>query len=73
MHVFDFWHVAPFRNHNVSKATAVENQIQILNFLTPLKLGDGLGEMSALIFEVQLWYTFDWPLLGRLGDYRDLV
>jgi len=38
MHVSYFRRFASLRNHDVSKATGVENRDQVLDFLTPVKI-----------------------------------
>jgi len=52
--VLDFSYVARFGNEDNSKATVVENQDQILHFLSPslfpCKITGGMGEISELIF-----------------------
>jgi len=44
--VLDCQHVAPFLNSSTSMVTDVEQRGQILHFLIPTKITEGMGEMS---------------------------
>ena len=45
-----FQNAAPYRNGGDSKVIGVENRCQTSVFLTPVKIGRGVSEMSESIF-----------------------
>jgi len=51
MHVLDFRYVALFRDNSASKG---RNRGQISDFLTPVKLRGGVGEMFESVFRATL-------------------
>ena len=74
--VLDFRYVAPPQNESNSKVIGVENQGQILDFFTPVKLGS-MGEMSWVSFCAWPW-TRDVKFREKISRYenyfsRDLV
>ena len=50
----------------------LKNQVQILTFLTPVKLGEGWAKFSQCVIDFDLgpnmWHNFYDALLGSLGD-----
>jgi len=70
--VLVFQHVPPFRSHDTSKATGVENRAKISHFLTPLKLRGGcvkcLSELIKFKLGPNLLYTFAGSPLRGFGQ-----